>query len=74
MTTMDAIWPQLKPETREWLIAHNGESVPADIVSEIRGLDGPLVMGKSWVDDPSSDSYHFSDDITDWIEKTANGE
>ena len=32
---MDEIWPQLAPETRDWLIANNGDAVPADIAAEI---------------------------------------
>jgi hypothetical protein len=69
MATMEAIWSELSPETREWLIAHNGESVPANIIG------GPLATGTAWVNDETSRaSFHFSDEVTDWIEQIANGE
>lgn len=32
---MDEIWARLAPETRDWLIANNGDAVPADIAAEI---------------------------------------
>ncbi|MEU1970113.1 hypothetical protein ABZ477_00475 [Microbacterium sp. NPDC019599] len=32
---IDDIWPSLAPETRDWLIANNGDAVPADIAAEI---------------------------------------
>jgi hypothetical protein len=72
---MEVIWPELRPATREWLIAHNGESVPANIISEVTRLGGPLAIGTAWVnDETSSASFHFSDEVTDWIEQIANGE
>lgn len=74
MATIEAVWLELRPETREWLIAHNGESVPGNIISEVTRLSGPMAVGTIWVDDPSSASFHFSDEVTDWIEQTANGE
>jgi hypothetical protein len=67
-------WLQLTPETRAWLIAHNGEPVPANVISEVTRLRGPLAVSAYWVSDPSTSSTHFSDEVTDWIEKFANGE
>jgi hypothetical protein len=72
---MEAVWLELRPETREWLIAHNGESVPASIISEVTRLGGPLAIGTAWVNDETPNaSFHFSDEVTDWIEQTANSE
>ena len=35
---MDEIWARLAPETRDWLIANNGDAVPVDIAAEIDEL------------------------------------
>ncbi|MFH8250463.1 hypothetical protein ACH3VR_08885 [Microbacterium sp. B2969] len=32
---IDGIWPLLDPDTRDWLIANNGDAVPADIAAQI---------------------------------------
>lgn len=32
--TVERWWPKLRPETREWLIANNGDAVPVEIVDE----------------------------------------
>jgi hypothetical protein len=71
---MEAIWSELTPETREWLIADNGESVPENIISAVTRLGGAVGVATYWVNDPSSASVHFTDAVTDWIEQTANGE
>lgn len=39
--TIQAWWPRLRPETREWLIANNGDVVPPVVVEEIAAQDGP---------------------------------
>lgn len=38
---IEAWWPQLRPATRQWLIANNGEAVPPLIVDEIAAVGGP---------------------------------
>lgn len=35
---MDEIWERLAPETRDWLVANNGDVVPAVIAAEIDEL------------------------------------
>jgi hypothetical protein len=32
---IETIWPLLSADTRDWLIANNGDAVPADIAAEI---------------------------------------
>jgi len=35
---MEEIWMRLAPDTRDWLIANNGDAIPADIAAEIEEL------------------------------------
>jgi hypothetical protein len=55
-------WPDLRPETRDWLLADNGDAIPADIVDEL------TMAGRSGSGD------RLADDEIDWVEAVANGE
>lgn len=56
-------WPNLRPSTREWLIANNGDELPADVRAEVTHAGGTI-----------ADGIRLSDEETDWIEATANDE
>ncbi|PKH40695.1 hypothetical protein SAMN05192575_105213 [Nocardioides alpinus] len=67
-------WPRLSQETRDWLIAHNGDEVTASVAQQIARAGG-AVEADAWQtgqDDPHG-SY-LSDEAVDWIEAVANGE
>lgn len=72
--TIDAWWPKLRPETREWLIANNGDVVPSSIVEEITEAGGPAQTDDWWVIDHASDGACMPDEAVDWIEEIANEE
>lgn len=55
-------WPKLTPAARDWLIAHNGEELAADIALEIVEAGG------------SPSGIALTDEETDWIEAAANDE
>ena len=55
-------WPKLEPATREWLVANNGDVIPADIIGTL------TKAGRS------SSTDQFGDDEIDWIEAVANDE
>jgi len=55
-------WPQLSPAIQEWLIANNGDSLPASVRDAITAAGGSV---------PAS---QLTDEQTDWIEAVANGE
>ncbi len=55
-------WAKLAPSTQAWLIANNGDGVPAEIVAEITTAGGS-VSGET-----------LSDRDIDWIEAAANDE
>ena len=67
-------WPQLAAETRDWLIAHNGEDVPASVAAEITAAGGTISPDAWWVGEVGASGFSFSDEATDWIEAVANGE
>ncbi|WP_243073662.1 hypothetical protein [Microbacterium sp. SS28] len=60
---INAWWPALESTTKKWLIAHNGEPLPADVVAEIVAVSGSEPAGS-----------HLSDHEIDWIEAEANDE
>lgn len=64
-------WPDLEPSTRTWLIAHNGEPLPEEIVRDIRRAAGADPAEVSIGEDGSAS---LSDDAVDWIEAVANEE
>ena len=37
--TIEAWWPRLRPETRQWLIANNGDAVTPAIAEEIANTE-----------------------------------
>jgi hypothetical protein len=67
-------WPRLAPETRDWLIANNGDAVPASVVEEITGAGG-LVATDAWSFGQNGPTgFYLSDEAVDWIDEVANGE
>ena len=67
-------WSQLDAATREWLIAHNGEAVPPEVVSEIVASGGVVASDAGWVGGERAEGLYLSDEAIDWIEAIANGE
>lgn len=66
-------WPKLAPGTRRWLIDHNGESIPAPVLTAIQEA-GDALDPSNWWWDNDSDDLNFSDAGVDWIEAIANDE
>ena len=71
---IDEWWPNLDAQTREWLIAHNGEAVPTEVISKIQAAGGEVTTSARWMGESDADGFHLSDDAVDWIEATANDE
>ena len=67
-------WPKLEPSTRQWLVAHNGEAVPATIVEEMRRAGAALSVVAESVDGNDDSGFFLSDETVDWIEAVANEE
>jgi len=67
-------WPKLQPQTRDWLIANNGDVVPPPVVAEIAEAGGPATSDAWWVMDEEATGPVMPDEAIDWIEETANEE
>lgn len=72
--SLEAWWPSLRPETRDWVIANNGDAVPDWIIEEITRVGGPVTSEAWWVGENGPAGFYLSDAATDWIEAVANGE
>ena len=64
---MDEIWARLALDTRDWLIANNGDAVPADIAAEIDELVEAVGADDVWAFTPgaSSNAPLDPDDVDD---------
>ena len=71
---IDEWWPNLSDSVKEWLIANNGAAVPKTIVDEIVAAGGVVDEQARWFGTSAPDGLLLSDEATDWIEATANGE
>lgn len=67
-------WPKLQQQTRDWLIANNGDAVTASVVAEIVEAGGPAAFDTWWVVDEDANGPVMPDEAIDWIEETANAE
>jgi len=67
-------WPKVAASTREWLIEHNGETLPAKIVSEITAVGGSITSDAWWSGQVGPSGFFISDEAADWIEAIANDE
>lgn len=67
-------WPRLEPQVRDWLVAHNGEAVDAEVLNKIVAAGGVLASDAWWIGESGPEGFFLSDDAVDWIETTANGE
>lgn len=73
MTAFESVWQMLDEPTREWLIAHNGEPLPAPVLAEIRGEHRDLA-GIPWLQRSDDEGWTLTDEAVDWVEEFANGE
>ncbi|WP_109208617.1 MULTISPECIES: hypothetical protein [Microbacterium] len=67
-------WRTLDADAKQWLIAHNGEAVPGEILAKIVAAGGAVSSAAWWVGEHGPDGFHLSDEAVDWIESAANEE
>lgn len=67
-------WPRLPQEARDWLIADNGDVVPASVVDEITRAGGRVATDAWWVGEHGPAGFFLSDAAVDWVEAVANDE
>jgi len=72
---MDEIWARLALDTRDWLIANNGDAVPADIAAEIDELVEAVGADEVWAFAPGAPSSAplDPDDVDDADEEDEPG-
>jgi hypothetical protein len=72
--SIEAWWPRLPADTREWLIRNNGDAVQSKIVEAIERAGGKVTPDAWWVSQYGPDGLYLSDDAVDWVEAVANDE
>ena len=64
----------LDSSTQQWLINNNGDVVPPSVLHHITAVAGEPTADAPWIGDNVPDGLSRSDEVIDWIEKTANEE
>ncbi|GAA4965110.1 hypothetical protein [Kineococcus glutinatus] len=72
--SLETWWPRLQQDSRDWLIAHNGEALSQHVVQDIERVGGPVPTEAWWLGEVGPDGLRLSDAAVDWIEEAANGE
>ncbi len=67
-------WPGLPDSTRAWLIAHNGEPLPDEVVRQILAVTSGTTDPSWWAGDSTDGQSQLTDGAVDWIESAANEE
>lgn len=67
-------WTRLGSDTKEWLIAHNGEAISRETLVQILAAGGSLTSNAWWVGELGPEGFFLSDEAVDWIEAAANDE
>jgi hypothetical protein len=65
-------WARLDPSTQQWLIDHNGEAIPGEVVAKIVEAGGPVTSDSWWSHEDGPSGFYLPDDAVDWVETTAN--
>lgn len=72
--SLEEWWPRLPQETRDWLIANNGDVWAPSVMEDITRACGSVTPHARWVAQDGPIAFHLSDEAVDWIEAVANGE
>lgn len=68
------IWPRLSDSSRAWLMEHNGEPLPDELVGEILGITKGELEAEWWAGPSVEGQTQLTDETVDWIAMVANGE
>jgi hypothetical protein len=68
------IWPLLSNSSRSWLVEHNGEPLPDDLITEILRITGGERTAQWWTGPSAEGETQLTDDAVGWIETVANDE
>ena len=67
-------WPHLSTSSRSWLMEHNGEPLPDDLIAEILSVTGGEQSAQWWTGPSVEVETQLTDEAVDWIETVANDE
>ena len=68
------IWPLLSGASRSWLMEHNGEPLPDDLIAEILTVTGGEQNAQWWSGPSVEGETQLTDEAVEWIETIANNE
>jgi hypothetical protein len=71
---MEVWWPKVTAQTRDWLVANNGDVLPPPVVEDIVRAGGAVTSDAWWVGQHGPSGVYLSDAAVDWVEAVANGE
>ena len=71
---LETWWALLQQDSRDWLVAHNGEVLSRSVVEDVERVGGPVPSVAWWVGEDGPDGLHLSHAAVDWVEEVANGE
>ena len=66
------VWPHLAGSSRSWLMEHNGEPLPDDLLAEILSITGGERNPRWWAGPSQEGETQLTDEAVDWIETVAN--
>jgi len=66
------IWPHLSTSSQSWLMKHNGEPLPDDLIAEILSVTGGEQNAQWWTGPSVEGETQLTDEVVDWIETVAN--
>ena len=72
--SIEAWWPKLRQQSRDYLMENDGDEVPADLVEEITAAGGIISTDAWWVSQSGPAGLYLSDVANDWIDQLANDE
>ncbi|WP_245673009.1 hypothetical protein [Aldersonia kunmingensis] len=70
---IDAWWPRLTDESRNWLMDHNGEPLDPSVKRDVLDVNDGNVDPSWWAGESTEGQSELTDEAIDWIEAVANG-
>lgn len=72
--SLEQWWPRLPQETRDRLIANNGDALETSVIEDITRAGGSVTPVVWWVGQDGPTNVYLSDQGVHWIEAVSNGE
>lgn len=66
------VWSHLTTSSRSWLMEHNGEPLPDELIAEILTITSGDRNPRWWAGPAVEGETQLTDEAVDWIETVAN--